>query len=141
LQGWLTEPIESEQTSLLRVRNKEEEWNYVGPVSGIVLYPSEDYDPVRLEFDSDLYVQEFTKTQFAGPEIHLKVVALLRVLKPFFRQLEVEDGGEYWETGNVQTLTTHMKAVENVIDAELDKNPSARAKVKRADGRIIDLIR
>ena len=69
MQGWLTEPIESEQNSLLRVRNKEEEWNYVGPVSGIVLYPSEDYDPVRLEFDSDLYVQEFTKTQFAGPEL------------------------------------------------------------------------
>ena len=140
MQGWLTEPIESEQNSLLRVRNKEEEWNYVGPVSGIVLYPSEDCDPVRLEFDSDLYVQEFTKTQFPGPGIHLKVVALLRVLKPFFRQLEVEDEGEYWETGNVQTLVEHMNATKQVIEAELRKDPSSQAKIKTPEGRIMDLL-
>src|SRR4051794_13914657 len=71
---WVTEPIELVQTKLLRVRDNEEEWDYIGPVKGIVLYPSEDCDPVRLEFDRDLYVQEYTKTQFAGVDMHLKVV-------------------------------------------------------------------
>jgi hypothetical protein len=83
---WLTEPIESEQATLLRVRDNEEAWNYVGSVKGIVLCPSEDCDPVRLEFDRDLHVQEFIRTQFAGPETHLKVVELFRVLKPFCRE-------------------------------------------------------
>jgi hypothetical protein len=124
-----------------RIDDDEEEWNYSGPVKGIVLYPGEYCEPVRLEFDRDLYVQEYTKTQFAGLETHFKVVELLTGLMPFFRNLRVQDEGEYWETRNVQMLTGHMKAVQNVIDAELDKNPSARAKVKRADGRIIDLIR
>src|SRR5450432_3579635 len=61
-QRWLTEPIESEQAALPRVRDNEEEWNYLGSVKGIVLYPSEDCDPMRLEFDRDLYIQEYIKT-------------------------------------------------------------------------------
>jgi hypothetical protein len=138
--GWLTERIESEQTTLMRVRDNEEEWNYSGPVKGVVLYPSDDCDPVRLEFDTDLYVQEFVKTQFAGPETHVKVIELLRVLKPFFRNLRVEDEGEYWESGSVQALTKHMKAAQNAIESELRKDPSAQSKVKTPDGRIMDLI-
>jgi hypothetical protein len=70
-RGWRAEPFESDETKLLRVRD-EEEWDYVGPVHGIVLYPHVDCDPVRLEFDRDLYIQEFTKTQFAGVQTHLK---------------------------------------------------------------------
>jgi len=109
-------------------------------MKGIVLYPSEDCEPVRLEFDRDLYVQEYTKTQFAGVDMHLKVVELLRVLKPFFRALRVQDEGEYWETGDVRILTEHMDTIHHVIESELKKNPRARAKLKTPDGRIVDLM-
>ena len=139
-RGWLTEPINSEQVTLLRVRDNEEQWDYSGPVKGLVLYPGEDCDPVRLEFDRDLYVQQYTKTQFAGIETHLEVVELLTALKPFFGDLRVEDEGEYWETGNVRILAGHMNAVQDVIKEELVKNPSAKTKVKTPAGRIIDLI-
>lgn len=138
--GWLTEPIESEQTTLLRVRDNEEEWNYSGPVRGVVLYPSDDCDPVRLEFDTDLYVQEFVKTQFAGSETHVKVVELFKTLKRFFRRFRVEDEGEYWESGSLQTLTKHLNAAKNAIEAELRKDPSAQSKVKTPDGRIMDIM-
>ena len=137
---WLTESIESEETTLLRVRDNEEEWNYSGPVKGIVLYPSEDCDPVRLEFDKDLYIQEYTKTQFAGVSTHLNVVELLKVLKPFFRTLRVDDEGEYWETGDERLLGEHMNAVQNMIESELKKDPTAQAKVKTPSGRIMDLM-
>jgi hypothetical protein len=137
---WLTELIESEQTTLLRVGDNEEEWNYSGPTKGIVLYPSEDCDPVRLEFDRDLYVQEYTKTQFAGVETHLKVLKLLTALKPFFRSLRVQDEGEYWETGDAETLAEHMTAVQNMIESELKKDPTAQVKVKTPSGRIMDLM-
>ena len=138
-QGWLTEPIESEQKTLLRVRD-EEDWDYCGPVKGVLIYPHEDWDPVRLEFDRDFYIQEFTKTQFAGAPVHLRVLEFLTAIKPFFSKFRVEDEGEYWETGDVQVLMEHMNRVQHVIDAELRKNPSARMKVKEPDGRIIDLI-
>jgi hypothetical protein len=137
---WLTEPIESRQVTLLRVRDNEEPWDYSGPVRGLVLYPSEDCDPMRLEFDRDLYLQEFTKTQFAGVETHLQVLELLRAIEPFFRKLRVEDEGEYWETGDVQILTEHMKRTEQVIEDEKRKNPSAQVKVKTPEGRIMDLM-
>lgn len=138
-QAWLTETIESEQTTLLRVRD-EKDWDYCGPVKGMLIYPHEDCDPVRLEFDRDLYIQEFTKTQFAGAEVHLKVLELLAVIKPFFSQLKIEDEGEYWETGNLQLLTEHMNRARNAIEEEARKYPSAQVKFKTADGRIIDLM-
>jgi hypothetical protein len=137
---WPSKPIESEQATLLRVRNDEEESNYDGLVKGIVLYPGEDCDPVRLEFDRELYVQEFTKTQFAGVETHLKVLELLTAIQPFFRRLRVEDEGEYWETGDVRILAEHLKRAQQAIEAEVKKTPSAQAKVKTPDGRIMDLI-
>ncbi len=138
-QGWQTESIQSQEVTLLRVRD-EKEWDYCGPVKGIVLHPHEECDTVRLEFDRDLYIQEFTKTQFAGPQIHLKVLELLNVLSPFFSKLEIEDEGEYWETKDVELLTSHMNWSRDVIEAELRKNPSAQTKVRTPDGKIIDLM-
>jgi hypothetical protein len=137
--SWSTEAIESKVTTLSRVRD-EQDWDYVGPVRGIVISIAEDCDPVRLEFDRDLYVQEFIKTQFAGSQVHLKVLELLKALKPFFRDLKVEDEGEYWETGNLQHLTEHMNRAQKAIEAELEKYPNGQMKVKTPSGRILDLI-
>ena len=138
-EGWSTEASESEVKTLSRVRD-EQDWDYVGPVKGIVISIAEDCDPVRLEFDSDLYVQEFTKTQFAGPQVHLKVLELLKALRPFFRDLRVEDEGEYWETGNMQGLIEHLNRAQKAIEAELAKYPDGQMKVKTPSGRIMDLV-
>lgn len=137
--GWQTEPIEPKEVTLLRVRD-EQDWDYSGPVKGIAVYLHEDCDPVRLEFDKNLYVQEFTKTQFAGAQVHLKVLELLKALRPFFRDLRVEDEGEYWEIGNLQGLIEHMNWAQKAIEAELEKYPDGQMKVKTPSGRIVDLI-
>lgn len=138
-EQWLTETFESENIKLARVRD-EKDWDYYGPVKGIQIYPHEDCEPVRLEFDRGLYIQQYTKTQFAGAQIHLKVVALLKAIGPFFSNLRVEDEGEYWETGDVDVLKEHMNRVQDVIDQECAKNPSARVKFRTPSGRIVDLI-
>jgi hypothetical protein len=138
-QGWLTEPIEMSHTTLSRVRD-EKEWDYSGPVKGMVVYPHEDCEPLRLEFDSNLFIQEFVKTQFAGVQIHLKVVELLRAIRPFFSEFKVEDEGEFWQSGDVKRLEEHMRSIQNVIDAEIKKNPSSRMKIKSPNGRIFDLL-
>jgi hypothetical protein len=59
-EGWPIQPIASGEVTLSRVRD-EKDWDYIGPVNGIVIYLHEDCDPVRLEFDRDLYIQEFIK--------------------------------------------------------------------------------
>src|SRR5882762_7872263 len=92
-EGWPSESIASDEVIVARVRD-EKDCDYKGPVKGIVVYLHEDCDPVRLEFDRDLYLQEFTKTQFAGVQIHIDVLKLLKAIQPFFRDLRVEDEGE-----------------------------------------------
>jgi hypothetical protein len=47
-EGWQIETIASGDVTLPRVRD-EKDWNYTGPVKGIVIYVHEDCDPVRLE--------------------------------------------------------------------------------------------
>jgi hypothetical protein len=138
-EGWRTESIGSDEVTLLRVRD-EKDWDYTGPVKGIAVFLHDDCDPVRFEFDKDLYVQEFTKTQFAGPEYHLKVIDLLRTVQPLFRDLKVDDEGEFWDSGDRSVLQGHFKAIEKVLADMLKEKPSARVKVKELDGKIIDII-
>jgi hypothetical protein len=140
LEGWRTETIDSAEVTLLRVRD-EQDWNYTGPVKGVALHLHEDCDPVRLEFDKDLYVQEFTKTQFAGAEYHLKVIDLLKAIQPFFCELNVSGEGEYWDTNDRSILQYHLDTIRNIIEAELKENPFARMRVKTPDGKIIDLMK
>ena len=138
-EGWSTESIASGKVTLQRVRD-DGDWDYTGPVKGIVVYLHEDCDPVRLEFDGDLYLQEFTKTQFAGVRVHVDVLKLLKAIQPFFHNLNIEDEGEWWETEDTQILTEHFAAAQKAIESELRKTPSAHMKVKTPSGRIIDVI-
>ncbi len=68
--------------------------------------------------DFDLMLRTvFCKTQFAGPQAHIVLCHLLRYLgKKYFRNLEVIDEAEYWETGEVGKLIERM----NIIKAALD---------------------
>jgi len=138
--GWPTEPLRSKSAKLLRVRD-EVDWNYDGPVKGIRVFPHNDCEPIRLEFDCYLYIQEYTKTQFAGATIHLKVLDLLALIQPFFSTFSVNDEGEYWETRDLTVLVEHMNRTQEVIEDILREDPLAAMKVKTPEGRIIDLIR
>lgn len=139
---WLTERIEPAVKKLQRVRREtEEDWDYVGPVRGLILYVHEDCDPVRLEFDENLYVQEFVKTQFAGTAIHVNVIEILRSIECFFEKLYVNDEGEYWDTANLRELSKHIENCRVAIERELQKDPEARIKVRTPEGRIMDLVR
>ena len=58
------------------------------------------------------------KTQFAGPEIHLWIVGLLKYLKEhYIPDLEVRDEGGYWETGDFEVLKEKMDFLNEKMDA------------------------
>ena len=138
-EGWRTELIASDEVTLLRVR-EEKDWDYTGPVKGIAVYLHSDCDPVLFEFDKDLYVQEFTKTQFAGADYRTKVINLLKATQPLFRELKVDDEGEFWDTGDRTILQNHLDAVQRVLEDMVRKNPNARVKVKESYGKISDFV-
>jgi hypothetical protein len=138
-KGWPVETILEPLVTLKRVRG-EEPWDYEGSTKGVALQPHENSDPLRLEFDSQLYVQEYCKTQFAPPEVHIQVVELLRLLEPEFVCLTVEDEGEYWSSKDRSTLEGHLAACFRALDDHLATDPRLTGPVRGPSGRIFDLV-
>ena len=68
---------------------------YDGPVYGIKLNPHPYCEPLTLEFDASLFCQDYTKTQFAGPDIHIALIDLIEELKPHFVEFVVLDESGY----------------------------------------------
>jgi len=134
-----TEKFENSQAKLGRVRD-EKPWDYIGPTTGIVLYLHDDCEPLCLEFDRDLYVQEWVKTQFAGVDTHIHLIQILRDIEEFFQNFAVNDEGEYWETKNRDALAEHIRRCNEVIAEFAAKSPRARIKVREPNGRLTDLI-
>jgi len=97
-------------------------------------------EPIHLEFGNDLFCQDFVKTQFAGPEVHVQIIELFKRLEPHFKTLKIEDEGEYWETADRKRLQQNMDTVDRMIREAKAKNPAVRGPVKLPDGRIVDLI-
>lgn len=60
----------------------------------------------------------FTKTQFAGVDIHKSIVELLRYLngKGYFAEFSVIDEGEYWETRDEALLKTNFEIITKAMD-------------------------
>ena len=58
----------------------------------------------------------FTKTQFSSPERHVWIVGLLRyVQKRYVSDLEVQDDGGYWDTGDLAELRRRMNLIHGMI--------------------------
>ncbi|WP_278352432.1 hypothetical protein [Chryseobacterium gleum] len=138
-QEWDYFQFENESVTLKRVKD-EENVNYEGPTKGVHIQPHENSEPLIFEFDKDLYIQEFCKTQFASTEIHIKIIELLEILKEYFECLTVVDEGEYWETKNYDQLDEHWENFYIAMDRTIQENSSLRGPFKLKSGRIIDLM-
>lgn len=95
------------------------------------------------EFDFAYWMH--TKTQFAGTELHIALVSLLRYLeKKYFQSFEVMDEGEYWDSNDVDLLTKRFEEYTQLIAAvrgALEKETIA-INLKDSDlmNRIISII-
>jgi hypothetical protein len=95
--------LDSNDKLLKRVKY-DKDWDYRGEVKGIQFQPHESSDPLVLEFDRDLYIQEYCKTQFAGISTHIEIVPFLREIESYFDNLIIVDEGEFWETNDIKVL-------------------------------------
>ena len=107
------------------------------PLKGIILTLNPKCEALQFFFDSNgnlrdpismVNISEGTlkpedswisvKTQYAGPETHIWVIGLLKYLKKLYLpDLEVQDEGAYWETGNFEILKEKMDFVGEKIAA------------------------
>ncbi|MBC8166851.1 MAG: hypothetical protein H7Y20_13400 [Bryobacteraceae bacterium] len=124
-RSWRVELVSKDNAELDRF--KDEKWvKYVGPVRGVILHPHDVRELIRLEFGSDHALQSFVTTHRAGPDLHVAVVELLNRFKPHFTRLQVEDKGEYWETGERLKLEQHINTVNGMLEDILRGKLSAR---------------
>lgn len=135
--AWPIDEIPRANRSLKRIRD-EKNWDYSGPTFGLLLSPHPACDPLRFEFDDDFYIQEFVKTQFAGPQIHITIIELLRRIQPFFDLLKITDEGDYWDASDESVLEQHIDRCNEVLRDLLAKNPNAKGPIRLPDGRIAD---
>ena len=72
--------------------------------------------------DKNMIYSVATKTQYAGPDTHMALVKLIRYLQEkYFAELQVDDEGLYWETGD-----------EKVLLSQFDKYNHALSVIKAA---------
>ena len=107
--------------------------------SGAVIYPHEMSEPLYLIFGERGEINNFIKTQFAGPDVHIGVVGVLDAIKPYFAQFDVQDEGRYWETRDRSILQEDMDSVLAQLNAIKAQHKNAVGPVKLEGGRIVDL--
>ena len=108
--------LDERDRNLLRLVNRKLV-EYYGPTKGIIIVPEKNCEPVIMEFDRDLCIQNFCKTQYADAAIHITVINLIREIEPYFQILHVFDEGEYWEKRDIDLLREKF-----IIASELRKH-------------------
>ena len=134
---WDFQLVREPESIVSRSRN-EQDLADVAVATGILIQPHENAESLRLEFNQNLQVDNWIKTQFAPIDIHVQVCELFHFIHPLFKRLKVDDEGEYFQTGDVAILTKHIDEVAEVIREYL-LNPKNRGPFRMADGRIVDL--
>lgn len=136
---WEYFQFKNDSVKLERVRN-DEEWDYVGSTKGIQVQPHENSEPLNFEFDEDLYIQDYCKTQFSNIETHIKIVELFTLIEQYFKNIEVFDEGEYWETKNETLLDENWRNFYVSMQEVMNENKNLKGPFKLENGRIIDLM-
>jgi hypothetical protein len=135
---WSHRRIDGEATDLLRIIDNKE-FYYSGPVLGVELRPHTDAEPLKFEFDDEMFLQDYCKTQFAGAETHIAVIELLDQIEPYFLELRVEDEGEYWCSRDEARLHQHLDTVNRMLKEIMDRDADAEGPIYAESGRIMDV--
>ena len=143
---WPAHPIAEPSRRLTRILQPEDpgepefEEIYTGPTRGIYLLPHPDCEPLTFEFDRDLFMQDWTKTQFAGPTTHAAIVELFRETEQFFEMLDVQDEADFWETNDREALAQSFAESRAAIDEAAAESPGSLIAVLTPSGRILDVL-
>ena len=110
------------------------------PRPRLTIFPHPDCEPLTFDPDENGLLENWVKTQFAGPEIHIQILDFLAQLAPYFGNLIVEDEAEYWESRNREILEGHMNQINEILRDMQQEKPAARIQVRSSTGRIVDII-
>jgi hypothetical protein len=131
--------FQTEDKVLERIKG-EKLLNYQGTTKGVLIQPDPNSDPLNLEFDNELYMQDFCKTQFSDVSVHILIVSFLHDIASYFDSFIVIDEGQYWDTSDIIILQNHFDACFNAIEEAKQNDDSLSGPYRLKDGRIVDLM-
>jgi hypothetical protein len=138
--GWHTQRCGGDRSrpNTARISIRKERIAITGnlPLQGITILPHENCEPLWLSFDTHGYLADpvgtsivdqgtkdqgktwlSTKTQFTPPRIHAAIIKLLQYLKKrYISDLEVQDDGGYWESGDIHELERRIDSINHALD-------------------------
>jgi hypothetical protein len=144
--GWPLHPIAEVQRELTRMLQPEDpeadeyEDVYVGSTRGVYLFPHPECEPLNFEFDADLFMQDWCKTQFAGPAVHAAILDLFRKTENMFEMLDIQDEAEGWENPTPAHLKKAFATAKAAIEEAAAEMPGASVGVLTPSGRILDIL-
>ncbi|MBX9666877.1 MAG: hypothetical protein K2X93_04625 [Candidatus Obscuribacterales bacterium] len=139
INGWAFAEI-SQNKTLMRIVNGAD-CDYTGHVSGVVIQPPGLCEPFGFEFDGSMFLQDYCKTQFAGPSVHIQAIRLLREIEVYFDNFSVRDEGEFWISNDRNSLVKLMDECDQWMLEAKGKNPDYSGPIVNENGRITDLAR
>ena len=148
--GWALHTVADARRELVRTLQPEDpdadevEEVYTGPVRGVILLPDALCEPLAFEFDRDLFMQDWCKTQFAGAEVHAAILRLFRAVEPLFEMLDVMDEAGFWELGETPETQAELgrtfAETRAAIEEAAAESPGASVAVVTPSGRILDVL-
>jgi len=95
----------------------ENGWNIRRLPSGwFVIQAHRDCEPLTFDPDAKGKVDDWVKTQYAGPEVHIQISDFLSRIGTFFAKLKVDDDTEYWSTRNREDLERGFQQVNEMLE-------------------------
>jgi len=82
-----------------------------------------------------------TKTQYAGAEVHMAMIKMLRYMSDkYYSEIEVYDEGEYWETGDEENLRKIFGRYSMIIDLFAQKLEQMERVPGETTDQLVDRI-
>lgn len=86
------------------------------------------------------------KTQFAGAEIHMALVQLMRYLsQKYFARFNMSDEGNYWETSDENILKENFKRYSDLLNSftsAIEKQPfQTNQTIEKYFAKLLELIK
>jgi hypothetical protein len=100
--------------------------------------------------DKEMIYTVATKTQYAGPDTHMALVKLIRYLKEkYLDDLQVDDEGLYWETGDKKVLLSQFDKYNHalsvieaaLLDFKAIPGESAQSLAERLDQLLVKKLK
>jgi hypothetical protein len=121
---------------------RTQKWAYQSASGELTIFPDAWCEPIHLKFTGAMLAEDFVKTQYAPPTVHVAVIDLFGAIEPSFAALEIFDEGEYWQSRDIAKLKANSRPSSSWRSRPESRSPISSARPScRTAGSLICIRR